>query len=293
VRRTSQQADPIREATFTALEHLLDPLLELLLDVGLSVQELNHAIRLRAIHVASRRLLKKDGRSSNARVAITTGIPRSEIAKLSQRSNSSRKSRIGRLPARRILSGWFSDPRFLNTLGEPAILPIFGPRHSFEKLVFKYGRGIPVRAMLDELIQIGAVEHLSDQRVSAKTRVPISVGLTPSAIEAAGEHCKDLLGTLLKNMRRAEQPLFEATSLVSDASPSMLPIIRRDIAEQGSNLINATSSILKRSDARGKNRNSQKQRVGLTVYYFEDPAHAAENPLGKIKPNQRTNLRRR
>jgi len=293
VRRTSQQGDPISEATFTALEHLLDPLLELLLDVGLSVQELNHAIRCRAIHVASRRLLKNDGRSSNARVAITTGIPRSEISKLSQRSNSSRKSKIGQQPTRRVLSGWFSDPRFLNTLGEPAILPIFGPRQSFEKLVLKYGAGVPVRAMLDALIQIGAVEHLPDQRVSAKTRVPISVGLTPSAIEAAGEHCRDLLGTLVKNMRRAEQPLFEATTLVSDASPSMLPIIRREIAEQGSNLVNATSSILKRCQVRGKSRNSQKQRVGLTVYYFEDSVDAAENPPGKIKLRQRTNLRRR
>ena len=147
--------------------------------------------------------------------------------------------------------------------------------------------------MLDELVQVGAVEHLPDQRVSAKTRVPISVGLTPSAIEAAGEHCRDLLGTLVKNMRRAEQPLFEATALISDASPSMLPIVRREIAEQGSNLINAASSILKRCQARGKSRNPQKQRVGLTVYYFEDSADAVANPPGKIKPRQRTNLRRR
>jgi hypothetical protein len=201
---------------------------------------------------------------------------------------------MGQQPARRTLSGWFSDPRFLNTLGEPAILPIFGSRRSFEKLVSKYGAGIPVRAMLDELVQIGAAECISDQRVKVKTRVPISVGLTPSAIEAAGQHCKDLLSTLTKNIRRDEGPMFEATSLVTDASRNMLPIIRREIAEQGTSLINAASSVLKRSQPRAKEGRSaeQRQRVGVTVFYFEDSVEESPDFLQRVKPRQRTNLRR-
>jgi len=294
VRRTSRDTDPIRDAASSALELILDQLLDLMFDVGISVQELNYLVRSRAVHVASRRLAKEDGRTSKSRVAIITGLPRSEVTKLSKFVNTRRRKRVGRQPARRTLTGWFNDPRFLSADGEPAVLPIFGKRRSFEKLVSKYGAGIPVRAMLDELIQIGAIERLSDQRVSAKTRVPISVGLTPSAIEAIGEHCKDLLGTLIQNIRRIDRPMFEATSLISDASPNMLPVIRREIAEQGTNLINATSSILKRSQGRAKKRkpNRDGRRVGVTVYYFEDSAGATADLArdGKITP--RANLRR-
>jgi hypothetical protein len=293
-RSTSQDTDLIREATLAALELILDPLLDLMFDVGLSVQELNYLVRSRAVNVATRRLLIESGRVSKSRVAIITGIPRSEVTKLSKVANGRRKTKIVKQPARRTLTGWFSDPRFLNAAGEPAVLPIFGKRRSFEKLVSTYGAGIPVRAMLDELIQIGAVERLPDQRVCTKTRVPISVGLTPSAIEAAGEHCKDLLGTLIQNIRRLEQPMFEATSVISDASPSMLPVIRREISEQGTNLINAASSILKRSQGRPKKKESKREgrRVGVTIFYFEDSTGGMIAPAVDVKLRQRTNLRR-
>lgn len=294
MRRTSQDSDPIRDAALSALELILDQLLDLMFDIGISVQEFNYLVRSRAVHVASRRLARDGGRHSKSRIAIITGLPRSEVTRLSKIANSRQRTRSGQQPARRTLTGWFNDPRFLNSDGEPAVLPIFGKRRSFENLVSKYGAGIPVRAMLDELIQIGAIEHLADQRVSTKTRVPISVGLTPSAIEAAGEHCKDLLGTLIQNIRRINRPMFEATSLISDASPNMLPIIRREIAEQGTNLINATSSILKRSQGRAKKGtpNRDGRRVGVTVYYFEDSTGATNNRASAGKVTQRTNLRR-
>jgi hypothetical protein len=294
VRNTSHETDPIKEATLSALELILDPLLDLMFDAGLSVREFNYLIRSRAVHVATKRLLRDSGRHSKSRVAIMTGIPRSEVTKLSRLANTPRKTKVGQQPARRTLTGWFSDPRFLNTSGEPAVLPIFGKRRSFESLVSKYGAGVPVRAMLDELIQVGAVERLTNQRVSAKTRVPISVGLTPNAIEAAGEHCKDLLGTLIQNLRRAERPMFEATSVISDAKPSMLPVIRREIAEQGTNLINAASSILKRSQGRLKKKGSVKNgyRVGVTIYYFDDSAGATTDLPNAGRNRRRTNLRR-
>ena len=59
-----------------------------------------------------------------------------------------------------------------------------------------------MRAMLDELTQIDAVERLAHQQVKAKSRLPILTGLTTSAIAAVGERCSDLLKTLTYNVRR-------------------------------------------------------------------------------------------
>jgi hypothetical protein len=295
VGRTSYETDPIKEATLGALELILDPLLDLMFDVGLSVQELNFLTRSRAVHVATTRLVKDGGRRSNSRVAIITGIPRSEVTKISKLSKSHARKKVSQQPARRTLAGWFSDPRYLSSTGEPAVLPIFGKRRSFENLVARYGVGIPVRAMLDELIQIGAIERLPNQRVTIKTRVPVSVGLTPTAIGAIGEHCKNLLETLIQNIRRAERPLFEATSLISDASPNLLPVIRREIADQGTSLINSTSSMLKRSRGRVKTKNADQvgRRAGVTVFYFEDPVNSPAESASSTKSQRRTNLRRR
>ena len=293
-RRQNQSNDPITEATIGALRQVIDSLLELMFDAGVTVREFNYLVRERAVHAAARRVAKESGRSSKSRVAIMTGLARSEVGRISRTSDPHTKSRSGQHPARRVLAAWFENSQFLSAGGEPAVLPIFGKKRTFESLVRNHGGGIPVRAMLDELTQIDAVHLLPNQRVRARSRVPISMGLTPDAITAVGERCGDLLQTLTNNFRRAAPPLFEATSVITDADPAMIPIIRREIAEQGESFINGAGSLLKRS--RKSNRASSslasKRRLGVTIYYFEDEVEPSSNLSGDGKA-RRTNLRRR
>jgi hypothetical protein len=148
--------------------------------------------------------------------------------------------------------------------------------------------------MLDELTQIDAVERLADQQVRIKSRVPILTGLTKNAITAVGERCGDLLQTLNNNVRRALPLLFEATALVCDADPEMVPIIRREIAEQGTSFINGASSLLKRSRNKPSGtspKSAAKCRLGVTVYYFEEQIEATRLEKS-VKQSRRTNLRR-
>jgi len=277
----------------SALKHVVDSLIEVMFDAGVTVQDFNYLLRERAVRAATKRVVKNSGRNSKSRVAIITGLARSEVSRISASSDSDKKTKSGHHPARRVLATWFDNPRFLTKAGEPAILQIYGKRRSFENLVLMEGGGIPVRAMLDELVQIDAVERLANQHVRAKSRVPISVGLTPNAIAAVGERCSDLLQTLTKNLRRSVPTQFEATSQISDADPTMLPLIRREIADQGASFINGASSLLKRSQHKSERAlNSVKCRVGVTVYYFEDGADCTVGVNTKVKQGRRTNLRR-
>lgn len=294
-RRKSQRDDPIREATISALKHVIDPLLELMFDAGVTVQEFNHLLRNRAVRAATKRVVRESGRNSKSRVAIVTGLPRSEVSKILGSQNSDAKAKLGQHPARRVLAAWYENPRFLAPSGEPAVLPIFGKKRSFERLVSAHGSGIPVRAMLDELTQIDAVERLANQQVRAKSRLPILTGLTTNAIVAVGERCGDLLLTLTNNVRRPSPPLFEATALISDADSSMVPIVRREIAEQGVSFINGASSLLKRSQNKSRKSSpgsAAKCRLGVTVFYFEEDVEVKLKPEKEVKRNRRTNLRR-
>jgi Family of unknown function (DUF6502) len=295
-RRRNQSNDPITEATIRALKQIIDSLLELMFDAGVTVREFNYLLRERAVHTAAKRVSKQSGRPSKSRIAIMTGLARSEVGRISRTLEPYTRSKSDRHPARRVLAAWFDNPRFLTVDGEPAVLPIFGKRRSFEGLVKIHGGGIPVRAMLDELTQINAVERLPEQRLKARSRVPISTGLTPDAITAVGERCGDLLQTLTNNLRRVAPPLFEATSLIADAHPTMIPIIRREIAEQGESFINGAGSLLKRSlrnPSKASSSVASKRRVGVTVYYFEDRPEHPSKPLTEDGKARRTNLRRR
>ncbi len=134
---------------------------------------------------------------------------------------------VSYIPPERVLAAWHDNQPYLAANGDPAILPIFGKRKSFEKLVAAHSGGIPVRAMLDQLTQISAVEILPDQRVKVKSRVPIFKGMTGSAIANIGERAGDLLGTLKYNLRTSSTPLFEGTAFVTDVDIGVVPLVRR------------------------------------------------------------------
>ncbi len=295
MRQISKKSDPIREAAIAALRHAADPLLELMFDAGVTVHEFNYLLRDRAARMATKRVIRECGRNNKSRVAILTGLPRSEVTRILASSDSTEGTPLGQHPARRILGAWFENPRFLTATGEPAVLPIFGKRGSFEQLVSLHGGGIPVRAMLDELTQIDAVEQLEGRSVRAKSRVPILTGLTTSAITAAGERCGDLIRTLVHNVRRLTPPLFEATALVSDADIDLVPIIRRELAKQGTSFIYGANSFLKRSrhERRGTSAlSTAKVRLGVSVYYFEGESSNSNLTVKDGEGKHRKNLRR-
>jgi len=287
--------DPLKDATVATLNRVVDPLLDLTFDVGITVHEFTQIVRERAVRAAARRVCRETGRDSKSRIAIVTGLPRSEVARMLKLDDISPTRRLGQHPARKVLAAWFDSPRFLDSNGDPAILPIFGKRHSFEQLVAIHSGGIPVRAMLDELTQIDAVERLPDQRVRAKSRTPILTGLTTIAIAAIGERTRDLLDTLSNNLRGVSTPLFEGTALLEETDFDSVSLIRREIANQGSNFISSANSLLNRTRVRPKRaitKASARCRLGVTVYYFQDSDHTI-----KSKPDtthcRRKNLQRK
>src|ERR1700733_8361715 len=161
-----QSRAPFKETAITALKRVVDPLVDLMFDTGITVQEFSRLVRDRAVRSAAARIARESGRNSNSRVAIITGLARSEVARILEANEPWFTARGEQHPARRVLAAWHDNQRFLATNGEPAVLPIFGKRKSFERLVAAaHSGGIPVRAMLDQLVQISAVEILPDQRV--------------------------------------------------------------------------------------------------------------------------------
>jgi hypothetical protein len=287
--------DPFKETAITALRRVAEPLVDLMFDTGITVQEFSRLVREIAVRSGAARIARESGRNSNSRVAIVTGLARAEVARILAAKEPSISSRGGQHPARRVLAAWHDNQRFLAANGDPAVLPIFGRRKSFEQLVAAHSGGIPVRAMLDQLTQIGAVEILSGQRVKAKSRVPIFKGMTCSAIANIGERAGDLLSTLKHNLRTASTPLFEGTAFVGDVDIGVVPLVRRQMAEQGTAFIEGATSLFTRSRSRSRRSSTKKAsqcRVGVTVYYFEDEIANASGSQPSTDTGRRKNLQR-
>lgn len=176
------------------VEQLLDGLLDLTFDCGLDTIELMSTLRRVSISLAVKRQLRTGERLSISRVSAVTGISRAEISNLlKSEARTESKNNPNESVLNRILSAWRMDVRFLAGR-RPKALKLFGRGASFESLAKLYGRGLPIRAIFDELISIGAIELLPSQIVVLKKPFAVGESVTRKNIEALRAKVIELFG---------------------------------------------------------------------------------------------------
>jgi hypothetical protein len=272
---------------------LLEPLIGFVLDSGLSTQELHSILREAAVRSVAASQLEGSRRVNISGIAASTGIPRAEISRIlkSNVDSSGQGPDRQQQATNRILSVWHQDPRFNTPGGKPADLKMYGRGATFETLVRSHGRGIPTRAMLDELTRAGAVEVLPPRLIRVKTSVAVDRGLNPRAIRSFGERATELLSTMLQNMRNQESPRFIASVSATDISPANMPLVRKEIANKGADFLADINDSLFR-EAVGeitKQNPSRANRVSVTLFCHETQ-RKAKRKNGAVK--KRRNFRR-
>ncbi len=263
----------VREVARKALSQMLEPLAGFVLDSGLSPSELNSIFREAAVRSAAAKQLEDSNRINISGIAATTGIPRAEISRILKSSEGPSEHLVEnqQQTTNRLLAAWHEDPKFTTPNGQPAELRLYGRGLTFESLAKRYGRGIPVRAVLDELVRSGAVELLPNQKMRAKASMAVYRGVSARAIKAFGDMASELLGTMLLNMRKPETAKFIAN--VSDASiaSSSLPLFRKELSTKSADFLADIQESLNQKPSTRVARREDKSlaRVSLTVFYHE------------------------
>ena len=94
---------------------MLEPLVRLLLTVGIGVGDFLALVKVAYVRVAREQGRETRGelRPSASRIAIVTGLTRAEVAGiLAADTDEWRTSERGRQRAERVLAGWWNDPDF-------------------------------------------------------------------------------------------------------------------------------------------------------------------------------------
>jgi hypothetical protein len=198
----------IQDAARKTLRKLFQPLSALALDCGLSVGEVTSILRDAAVRGVAGRQLEDEERINISGIAAVTGLSRAEIARVLRDGGAASESIDDRRqnPANRILAAWHRDPMFLTSRRLPAALKLYGRGATFEGLVRKYGRGLPARAVFDQLTRIGAIELRASQEVFPKMFVAVDRRMTPPMLRAYGRWATDLPTKLPKVAGSAASP---------------------------------------------------------------------------------------
>jgi hypothetical protein len=296
--KDSEDKNPRRHATvrvvaIKALSDLLEPLAGFVVDAGLSAYEVQSLFRVAAVRSVANRQREVSHRISISGIAASTGIPRGEISRILKMTAAERPVVTDRQQqaTNRILAIWHYDPKYTNSNGQPADLKIFGSGPTFDALVKRHGRGIPTRALLDELTRTGSVDLIGSEKVRAKTLLALDRGISPHAVKIFGDRAAELLSTMLSNMRDPNRYQFISSIEGAISSRNSLPLFRREVSSKGADFLAVMRDRLFNVDSpHGGGRVSKgSDRVSLTLFYHEKVQDKSKE---KQSAATRRNLRR-
>ena len=268
-------ADKKNQALYAAMIRILRPLIHILIRNGISYGTFADLAKWLFVDVAKRDFAIDARKQTLSRISVITGLNRKEVKRVTElpvpddQASSERYNR-----AARVIAGWRRDRLFQNNKGRPADLPVSGEGSTFQALVKKYSGDMPYRAVLDELIRVGAVVESDDGRVILKARAYLPAGDETMKIHILGTDVAHLISSIRHNLNPDDRGLFYQRKVMYDNLPDeVLAEFRRLSAQSAQKLLEKLDVWLSERDrdsgqaVAGNNRNV----AGLGVYYFEEP----------------------
>jgi Family of unknown function (DUF6502) len=262
-----------RRALDAAIAQLLRPLFRLLLRHSVSFGAFEELAKRTYIEVALNEFGIPGKKPSVSRASILSGLTRKEVQRLMsvpRDDNCEAGERYNR--AARVLTGWVRDVDFLDQHGEPRALTADGEL-SFTALVRRYSGDMPARAVLDELMRVGAVREREDSRFELLTRAYVPQRSAIDKLRILGTDVADLIETIDHNLQHgAADPRFQRKVMYQSMPVHALPTFRKLSATQSQALLEKLDRWLAAHDIDNAPEHPERTRarVGVGIYYFEE-----------------------
>jgi hypothetical protein len=277
-------SDSVKLGLLAAYAKLLRPLIRILLRHGVTYAELSEVVKTVYVATAAREFRVPGKKMSKARIAIVTGLTRKEVQRISEIDNKEKNglktnlSRIGR-----VLSGWHTDPDFTGPYGMPLELRYdseVAADATFVRLVQRYSGDMTPRAMLDELLRVGAVVETDQNWFKVVRREYVPHTLAPDFLERVGRGVHNFVHTIEMNMQKAGpgKGRFERTVRPdSGIKVEDLPLFDQYVRQKSQALLEDIDNWLTKLERPNKNDATIQTGVGIYHFVVEDDEYDEKN----------------
>lgn len=265
---------PLNKALTAAVLRMLRPLVRILLRNGVSYGAFADLAKWVFVDVADKEFAIPGRKQSVSRVSVITGLSRKEVGRvqaIATPDDAAAEERYNR--AARVLAGWLRDGRFREKTGEPAPLPFEGAAVSFSDLVKEHSGDVPARAILDELLRVGAVEKRDDGRIALRARAYVPTTGEADKLHILGTDVAQLIATIDHNLQQGtDAPRFQRKVAYDNLPAEALPGFRALSADKAQRLLEELDRWLGEHDrdANPSVQGTGRKRAGIGIYYFED-----------------------
>lgn len=283
----------LREAALSAAADAFGPIVQLLLEMGITSPDAEDT--LRAVFIAeAKRMAESSGEATKVRLAEMTGVHRNFISvALTKLPRAAASNEELNYAATRVMKEWFSDTRFRNAEGELRTLKVTGAR-SFETLVREHAPRLEAQSVLDELVRRSAVELVGADEVRARGEHADSTTLDAGSVDEMGRRLRDLGRTLRHNQMRPGEPRLAESAVTFEVSSRARALLERTINTRGKQFVREIAAELNDPRLRaGAEQGAKTLRLGVSVFYFEDEVvegrgtrRAASNEWSSVVHNE-------
>jgi len=286
-------SDDLRATLAASLRRLLRPLVRILLRNGVPFGVFSDHAKQVYVEVAEKEFTVPGRKSSVSRVSVLTGLTRKEVSRLRRVDEGAAPvERYNR--AARVISAWVREPGFRDRSGRPATLPVEGRRKSFSALVLRFGGDVPVRAVLDELLRVEAVEYTRDGRLRLRARAYVPRTGEDEKLAILGTDVADLVESIDHNLTHPpEEAFFQRKVAYDNLVPDALPALRRDAATRAQRLLEHLDRRMAAKDRDANPRLAAKagadatpRRAVLGIFWLEhETGEPPDGPGGPDGPD--------
>jgi len=261
------------KAISAAVTSLLRPLVRLLLRNGIPYRTFSDIAKRVYVDVAMEEFGIPGRKQSKSRVSILTGLSRKEVLRVRRLPSPDDLGAVETYNrAARVIGGWVRDPRFNPESGHPKDLPFDGDAACFRELVKRYSGDAPARAVLDELLRVGAVERTPDGKIRLVERSYIPKTGEIEKIGILGVDTSDLITTIDHNIHQTGDQFFQRKVCYDNLPSEALPGFRNLASNRAQGLLEHLDRWLsvRDRDFHPEVAGTGRMRAGVGIYYFQE-----------------------
>jgi hypothetical protein len=268
----------ITPALSRALERLIRPMARLLLANGIPLQTAIEMLKQALVDSAVQDYSPDEKSATDSRVSLMTGVHRKDVKRLRQRQAARREAPAAISMGARLVSLWLTQAPFVGEDESPKPLPRLrshGGETSFEALAERVSKDIRPRAVLDELLRVGAARLDDDDNVILNAEAFIPSASTEERLYYLGRALGDHMEAASRNVTGTPRPFLDRI-VHYDAIPADTLDELRAAAEKAG--MQALKNINRKAmEASTDGAGDAPQRITFGVYFYAEPASPGED----------------
>ena len=267
-------AHEVKDHLRRALSLMFKPLVRLLIAQGVTHAEFSETAKEVYVEVALRNF-EDEGKVNKSRIAILTGLTRKEVKNVIDRTLTSSDNQKTHSRPARVLTGWYSDPKFQGPYGIPLELPYESNDDdipSFTQLVKEYSGDMAPRQMLNQLLESGAVVE-DDGRFKAVSRIFLHSKLSPEMIQRLGSVGYRVFSSAAMNIDRDQETVGYFDRMVfadEGCSDEVIALFNEYIKHRGQEFLEELDVWFSTRKELSERSRDRKETGVYMVHYVED-----------------------